>query len=65
MEPIVVPKLTVSYGVELELEYDAFSGRTPEEMAELIQDKLDDLLFEVDPRVVGVYTTVTNIDSND
>lgn len=65
MEPIVVPKLTVSYGVELELEYDAFSGRTPEEMSELIQDKLDDLLFEVDPRVVGVYTTVTNIDSND
>ncbi len=65
MEPIVVPKLIVSYGVELELEYDAFSGRTPEEMAELIQDKLDDLLFEVDPRVVGVYTTVTNIDSND
>lgn len=65
MEPIVVPKLTVSYGVELELEYDAFSGRTPEDMAELIQDKLDDLLFEVDPRVVGVYTTVTNIDSND
>ena len=65
MEPIVVPKLTVSYGVELELEYDAFSGRTPDEMAELIQDKLDDLLFEVDPRVVGVYTTVTNIDSND
>ena len=65
MEPIVVPKLIVSYGVELELEYDAFSGRTPDEMAELIQDKLDDLLFEVDPRVVGVYTTVTNIDSND
>ena len=65
MEPIVVPKLIVSYGVELELEYDAFSGRTPEEMSELIQDKLDDLLFEVDPRVVGVYTTVTNIDSND
>ena len=64
MEPIVVPKLIVSYGVELELEYDAFSGRTPEEMAELIQDKMDDLLFEVDPRVVGVYTTVTNIDSN-
>lgn len=65
MEPIVVPKLTVSYSIELELEYDAFSGRTPEAMADLIQDKLDDLLFEVDPRVVGVYTTVTNIDSND
>jgi hypothetical protein len=34
-------------------------------MADLIQDKMHDLLFEVDPRVVGVYTTITNIDSND
>jgi len=65
MQPVVVPKLTVRYSVELELEYDAFSGRTEDEMAELIQDKMHDLLFEVDPRVVGVYTTITNIDSND
>lgn len=65
MEPITVPKLTIRYSIELDIEYDAFSGRTPDDMAELIQDKLDDLLFEVDPRVVGVYTTVMNIDSND
>lgn len=65
MEPIVVPKLSISYSIELEVEYDAFSGRTPGEMAELIQDKLDDLLFEVDRRVVAVYTTITNINPND
>jgi hypothetical protein len=65
MQPVVVPKLTVRYSVELELEYDAFSGRTEDEMADLIQDKMHDLLFEVDPRVVGVYTTITSIDSND
>jgi hypothetical protein len=65
MQPVVVPKLTVRYSVELELEYDAFSGRTTEEMAELIQDKMHDLLFEVDPRVVGVYTNIASIDSDD
>jgi hypothetical protein len=65
MEPITVPKITVSFAVDLEVEYDAFSGRTSQEMAELLQDKLDDLLPEVDPRVVGVYTSISNIDSND
>ena len=65
MQPVVVPKLTVRYSVELELEYDAFSGRTEDEMAELIQDKMHDLLFEVDPRVVGVCSNITSIDSND
>jgi hypothetical protein len=65
MESIVVPKITVSFAVDLEVEYNAFSGRTPQEMAELLQDKLDYLLEEVDSRVVGVYTSITNIDSND
>ncbi len=65
MESVVVPRITVSFAVDLEVEYDAFSGRTSQDMAELLQDKLDDLLPEVDPRVVGVYTSITNIDSND
>jgi hypothetical protein len=65
MQSVVVPRITVSFAVDLEVEYDAFSGRTSQDMAELLQDKLDDLLPEVDPRVVGVYTSITNIDSDD
>jgi hypothetical protein len=65
MQPVVVPKLTVVYSVELEIEYDAFSGRTKFDMADLIQDKMYDLLFEVDPRVVGVHTNIENIESDD
>jgi len=64
MESIVVPKITVSFAVDLEVEHDAFSGRTSQDMAELLQDKLDNILEEVDPRVVGIYTTITNIDDN-
>lgn len=65
MDPIAVPKLTVSFAVDLEVEYDSFNGKTPEQLAETLQDELDDLLFEVSPGVVGVFTTLTAVDSND
>lgn len=65
MESIPAAKLTVSFAVELELEYDSFTGKTPDQLAESIQDELDDLLFEVSPNVVGVFTTLTSVESND
>jgi hypothetical protein len=65
MEPIVVPKLTVSFAVDLEVEYDSFSGKTADEIAEALQDELDDLLFEVSPNVKGIFTSITAIDFND
>lgn len=65
MEPVFVPKLTVSFAVDLEVEYDSFVGRTPEDMAVLLQDDLDDLLFELNPAVKGVFTSLTHIESHD
>lgn len=65
MEAIPAAKLTVSFTVELELEYDSFTGKTPDQLAESIQDELDDLLFDVSPNVVGVFTTLTSVESND
>jgi len=46
MDPVIVPKLTVSFAVDLEVEYNSFSGKTSEEIAEALQDDLDDLLDE-------------------
>lgn len=65
MEPITVPKITISYAVDLDVEYDPFSGRTAQEMAELIEDKLTDLLYEADRRVTSVFVSITSIDTND
>jgi len=65
MEALPVAKLTLSFQVELELEYDSFKGRTTQQLAEGIQDDLDDLLFEVAPNVVGVFTTLTSIESDE
>lgn len=65
MEQPSIPKLTVSFAVELEIEYDSFGGKTPEQLAEAVQDEMDELLFEVNPGVVGVFTTLTSVTSND
>jgi len=65
MEAPPVAKLTLNFQVELELEYDSFRGRTAEQLAEGVQDELDDLLFDAAPNVVAVFTTLTSIDSNE
>jgi hypothetical protein len=65
MEPVIVPRLTVSFAVHLEVEYDSFGGRTAQDIAIALQDELDDLLFETSPTVKGVFTSITAIDSND
>jgi hypothetical protein len=64
MEPITVPKLTVSFAVDVEVEYNSFNGKTTDEIAEALQDEMHDLLFELE-QVTGVYTTYTSIASND
>jgi len=65
MEPIVVPKLTVSFAVDLEVDYDPFVGKTPTQIAAALQDELDELLFETSPDVVGVCSSVTSIAHNE
>lgn len=64
MEPITVPKLTISFAVDIEVAYNSFSGKTDDEIAEALQDELHDLLFELD-QVTGVYTSCTSIAAND
>ena len=57
--------LTVSFAVDLDVEYNSFGGKTADEIAEALQEELDTLLFEASPSVKGVYTSVTAINSND
>ena len=59
-----MPKLTVSFAVDVEVEYNSFNGKTTDEIAEALQDEMHDLLFELE-QVTGVYTTYTSIASND
>lgn len=65
MEAIPTPKLTVSFAVDLEVNYDSFGGKTPQDIAIALQDEMDDLLYEASPAVTSVFTSITALDSND
>jgi hypothetical protein len=65
MKKVAVPTLTVSFAVDLDVEYNSFGGKTADEIAEALQEELDNLLFEAAPSVTGVYTSVTAINVND
>ncbi len=52
MDPVAVPKLTVSFAVDF-----AFF------LLGIVE--LDDLLFEISPHVQGVFTSITSVGSND
>ena len=65
MEPVFKPKLTVSFAVDLDLEYDTFNGKTIEQIAESLQDELHELSWETSPCVVGVASSITAIEPHD
>lgn len=65
MEPIAVPMLTVSFAIDLEVEYNSFGGKTADEIADALQDELDSILFEISPAVKGVFTSMTSLSFND
>lgn len=57
-------KLTVSFAVDLEVDYNSFTGKTPDDIAVSLQDELDDLLFEASQNVTGVFTSITHVEEN-
>jgi hypothetical protein len=64
MEPVVVPRLTLSFSIDIELEYNSFGGKTADEIAEALQDDIHDVLLELS-NVTGVYTSCTGINFDD
>ena len=62
MDSVPVPTLTVSFAVAIEIQYDPFKGRTPEETAEMLEDAIDDVLIEAHPDVLSTSTNITNIE---
>jgi hypothetical protein len=65
MEPVYVPRLTVTFTVDLQVEYDPFEGRTTEQMAAGLLETAEDLLWETSPRVTSVVTKINKVKSND
>ena len=62
MDPVPVPAIRVFFAVDIEIEYDPFKGRTPEETAGLLEESVSDILFEAHPHVLSTSAQVTNIE---
>ena len=65
MEPITVPELTVSFAIDLDVEYDSFSGRTSSDLAVALADEIETLIYEASPAIKRVYVSITSIANND
>jgi len=61
MDPVQTQSLTVSFSVDVDLDYDSFSGKTPREVAESLEADLSDLTFEISPKIGAVFTSITGI----
>jgi hypothetical protein len=62
MDPVPVPVIRVSFAVDIEIQYDPFKGRTPEETAGLLEESVSDILLEAHPHVLSTATQITNIE---
>ena len=65
MEQVPIPRLTLNFSVELEINYNPFEGKTQAEYIKYIEDELQETLFDVSPNVKNVYTSLIAIDEND
>ncbi len=65
MEQVPIPRLTLNFSVELEINYNPFEGKTQDEYIKYIENELQETLFDVSPNVKNVYTSLIAIDEND
>ena len=62
MQPVTKPIAQISFTVDIEIEYDPFEGRTPEEFSEVVHDDLIDSLWEMrNGTVQGLMTDVKSV----
>ena len=65
MDPVPVPRLTLKFSVDLDLDYNPFNGKTKEEFVKHIESELHEVLFDVSPAVKNAYTSLITIDDDD
>ena len=57
-----MPTIEIQMTVDIEMDYDSFSGRTPEEFAELVHDDVINALWEMrNDEVKGLFTDVKTV----
>ncbi len=64
MEPVPIPRLTLSFSVDLDVDYNPFNGKTQQEFVKYIESELHEVLFDISPSVKNAYTSLIAIDEN-
>ncbi len=65
MDSVPVPRLTLSFSVDLDVDYDPFKGKNQQEFIKYIESELQEVLFDINPAVKNVYTSLIAIEEND
>ena len=65
MDSVPIPSLTLSFSVDLDVNYDPFKGKTQQEFIKYIESELQEVLFDINPAVKNVYTSLIAIEEND
>ena len=56
------PIASITFQVDIEVEYDPFKGRTPEQFADLIEDDLHSALFDFrEDDVKSIFSKVESV----
>ena len=54
--------IEIKMTVDIEMEYDSFNGRTPEELSELIHDDIVDAIWELSgQKIEALYTDIKDV----
>lgn len=59
------PTITVSFAVDIDLEYNSFTDGTPQELAQRVEDDVISALLDTRPEILGVFTSITSVCQND
>ena len=65
MDSVPVPRLTLSFSVDLDVDYDPFKGKTQQEFVKYIESELHEVLYDKNPAVKNAYTSIIAIEEND
>jgi hypothetical protein len=55
------PILQIQFELDIEMEYDPFQGRTSAQVVSLIEDKLAEVIMEIDTNILGVFLSNNSV----
>ena len=65
MDSVPVPRLTLSFSVDLDVDYDPFKGKTQQEFIKYIESELHEVLYDINPAEKTAYTSIIAIEEKD